>query len=87
MTKLFVGNLDWETTNEELQELFAQYGEVEEAFIVRDKFTHRSKGFGFVTMIDADAAETAKTTLHEAEFKGRNIIVNDARPANEVVGE
>lgn len=80
MAKLFVGNLDWGTTNEELKDLFAQYGEVEEAFIVRDKFTHRSKGFGFVTMPSDDEAETAKNSLHEKEFKGRNIIVNDARP-------
>jgi len=82
MAKLFVGNLDWGTTNEELQELFAKYGEVEEAFIVRDKFTHRSKGFGFVTFTNEEEAEKAKTELNEQEFKGRNIIVNDARPMN-----
>ena len=82
MAKLFVGNLDWGTTNEELQELFAKYGEVEEAFIVRDKFTHRSKGFGFVTFTNEEEAEKAKNELNEQEFKGRNIIVNDARPMN-----
>lgn len=83
MAKLFVGNLEWGTTNEELEEVFSAFGTVEEVFIVRDKFTGRSKGFGFVTMPNDEESDAAKADLHEKEFKGRNLIVNDARPANE----
>jgi RNA recognition motif-containing protein len=78
--KLFVGNLAWETTQEELQELFAQYGEVEEAIIISDKFSGRSKGFGFVTFTDEAAADEAVAQLNEKEFKGRNVVVNEAKP-------
>ena len=78
--KLFVGNLAWETTQEELQELFTQYGEVEEAIIITDKFSGRSKGFGFVTFTDDAAAEEAVAQLNEKEFKGRNVVVNEAKP-------
>ncbi len=78
--KLFVGNLAWETTQEELQELFAQYGEVEEAIIITDKFSGRSKGFGFVTFTDEAAADEAIAQLNEKEFKGRNVVVNEAKP-------
>ena len=78
--KLFVGNLDWGTTQEELQELFAAYGAVEEAIIINDKFSGRSKGFGFVTFAEDADADKATAELHESDFKGRNIIVNEARP-------
>jgi RNA recognition motif-containing protein len=78
--KLFVGSLAWETTQEELQELFAQYGDVEEAIIISDKFSGRSKGFGFVTFTDEAAADEAIAQLNEKEFKGRNIVVNEAKP-------
>ena len=78
--KLFVGNLAWETTQEELQELFAQYGEVEEAIIITDKFSGRSKGFGFVTFTDDAAADEAIAQLNEKESKGRNVVVNEAKP-------
>ena len=81
--KLFVGNLDWGMTQEELQELFAEYGEIEEAIIITDKFSGRSKGFGFVTFTDDAAADAATEALHEKEFKGRNIVVNEARPKEE----
>ncbi len=78
--KLFVGNLAWESTQEELQELFTQFGEIEEAIIITDKFSGRSKGFGFVTFTDDAAAEEAIAQLNEKEFKGRNIVVNEAKP-------
>ncbi|MBT3704996.1 RNA-binding protein [Candidatus Peregrinibacteria bacterium] len=78
--KLFVGSLAWETTQEELQELFAQYGDVEEAIIISDKFSGRSKGFGFVTFTDDAAADEAIAQLNETEFKGRKIVVNEAKP-------
>ena len=78
--KLFVGNLAWESTQEELQELFSEFGDVEEAVIITDKFSGRSKGFGFVTFTDDAAADEAIAKLNEQEFKGRKIFVNEARP-------
>ncbi len=78
--KLFVGNLDWGTTEEELQELFAQHGTVEEAIIIKDKFTNRSKGFGFVTYEEEESAAKAIEELDGYEFSGRNIVVSEARP-------
>lgn len=78
--KLFVGNLDWGTTDEELKEAFAQYGEVEEAIIIKDKFSGRSKGFGFVTFIIIEDAYKAIEALNDTEFRGRKIVVNEARP-------
>lgn len=78
--KLFVGNLAWETTQEELQELFSQFGEIEEAIIITDKFSGRSKGFGFVTFADEAAADEAIAKLNETEFKGRKVFVNEAKP-------
>ena len=74
------GNLAWETTQEELQELFSQFGEVEEAIIITDKFSGRSKGFGFVTFTDDSAADEAIAKLNETEFKGRKVFVNEAKP-------
>lgn len=81
--KLFVGNLDWGTTDEELQSLFAQYGEVEEAIILKDKFSGRSRGFGFVTYVNDEDADKAVEALNETDFKGRNIVVNEAKPPRE----
>ncbi|MBU1151904.1 RNA-binding protein [Patescibacteria group bacterium] len=81
--KLFVGNLDWATTDEELQALFAEYGEVEEAIILKDKFSGRSRGFGFVTYVNDEDADKAVEALNETDFKGRNIVVNEAKPPRE----
>lgn len=78
--KLFVGNLDWGTTQEELKDLFSQYGEVEEVIIISDRETGRAKGFGFVTFVNAEDADAAIDALHEQEFRGRNMVVNEARP-------
>ncbi len=78
--KLFVGNLAWASTQEELQELFSQYGEVEEAVIISDKFSGRSKGFGFVTFADDAAADAAIEALNGKEFKERELVVNEAKP-------
>lgn len=78
--KLFVGNLDWSTTNGELQELFSQHGEVEEAVIINDKATGRSKGFGFVTFVNDEDADKAVDALDGQDHKGRNMTVNVARP-------
>jgi RNA recognition motif-containing protein len=78
--KLFVGNIEWSITQEELQELFGQFGEVEEAIIIKDRETNRSKGFGFVTFVNSDDADKAVEGLDGYEFNGRNIAVNEARP-------
>lgn len=78
--KLFVGNIDWGMTQDELKALFEQYGTVEEAVILTDKFTGRSRGFGFVTMTDDQEAEAAIAALNGFEANGRALVVNEARP-------
>lgn len=78
--KLFVGNLSYNITSDQLSEKFAQVGTVVEAIVMTDKFTGRSKGFGFVTMSSADEANAAVTALNESEWDGRNMVVNIARP-------
>lgn len=83
--KIFVGGLSFNTTNDELADLFSQFGQVSEANIVIDKFSNRSRGFGFVTMEDADAVNAIQN-LNETNFMGRNIIVNEARPKTESSG-
>jgi RNA recognition motif-containing protein len=76
--KLYVGNLTYDTTEDNLYELFREYGEVLSAQIIIDRDTNRSKGFGFVEM--ADGADEAATALNGQNFKGRNLTVNEARP-------
>jgi len=78
--KLFVGNLAWESTQDELKELFSQFGEIEDAVIITDRYSGRSKGFGFVTFAEESSAQEAISKLNETEFKGRKIFVNEARP-------
>jgi len=78
--KLYVGNLPYSVTNEELRDLFSQSGTVESAAVVSDKFSGQSKGFGFVEMADAGEAAAAIQSLDGTEFKGRNIKVNEAKP-------
>lgn len=78
--KLFVGNIEWGVTDQDLQNLFAEYGDVEEAIIIKDKMSGRSKGFGFVTFADDAAADAAVTKLNGYELNGREISVNEARP-------
>ena len=81
--KLFVGNLDWATTEDELQALFAEFGDIEDHVIIKDKFSGRSKGFGFVTFTNDADGDAAVAKLHETEFKGRKLVVNEARPREE----
>ena len=81
---IYVGNLNWSLTNEELEQMFTPYGEVSSAKIVTDKFKNdRSKGFGFVEMPDDEAARTAISSLNETELGGRKIIVNESTPKPE----
>jgi RNA recognition motif-containing protein len=76
--KLYVGNLTYDTTEDNLVELFSEYGEVLSAQIIIDRETNRSKGFGFVEM--AHGADEAATALNGQDFRGRNLTVNEARP-------
>lgn len=79
-TKLFVGNISWGVDNQMLQEAFEQAGVVVSAFVVTDRETRRSRGFGFVEMESEEAAQAAIEMWHEKELDGRAIIVNVARP-------
>ncbi|MGJ7030263.1 RNA recognition motif domain-containing protein [Niabella hirudinis] len=77
---IYVGNLSWNLKDQDLQNLFAPYGEVTSAKIVSDKFTNRSKGFGFVEMANDDEAKAAIDALNGTEVDNRNIVVNESRP-------
>jgi RNA recognition motif-containing protein len=76
--KLYVGNLTYQVTEDELVQLFSEYGEVLSAQVIIDRDTGRSKGFAFVEM--GSGADEAISALHETDFKGRNLTVNEARP-------
>ena len=77
---IYVGNLSYETDDQSLQELFAQYGNVSSARVIIDKFSGRSRGFGFVEMPDSTEANAAINALNEQEFQGRNLRVNESQP-------
>jgi RNA recognition motif-containing protein len=78
--KLYVGNLSYSVTNEALESMFAEFGEVRSAQVIQDRDTGRSKGFGFVEMADDNAARQAIAALHDKEHDGRPLTVNEARP-------
>ena len=78
-TKLFVGSLPYSMTDDDLAELFKEFGEVASAKVIFDRETNRSKGFGFVEMDEA-AAKAAIDALNNKEVQGRTIVVNEARP-------
>lgn len=79
-TKLYVGNLDYSTTSEQLKELFAPAGSVVEAVVITDRNSGRSKGFGFVEMSKEEEAKKAIETLNGKKVQDREIVVNEARP-------
>ena len=79
-TKLYVGNLSFRVTSEDLEEYFAQAGSVESANVVFDRETGRSRGFGFVEMASEDGATSAISQFNGQEYDGRNMVVNEARP-------
>jgi RNA recognition motif-containing protein len=83
MTNIFVGNLSFQTSQDDLQAAFANYGAVERVSIVTDKFSGQSRGFGFVEMTNAGEAEAAIAALNGAEMNGRALNVNEARPRPE----
>ena len=82
-TKLYVGNLSFGVTSDDLQEHFAQAGTVESAKVVEDRDTVRSRGFGFVEMSSAEEAQAAIEQFNGQDFDGRNLVVNEARPREE----
>ena len=79
-SKLYVGNLSFDTTEVDLQDTFAQAGTVSEVALMQDKFTGRSRGFAFVTMASADEAQKAISLFHGKTVQGRPLTVNEARP-------
>ena len=81
--KLYVGNLTYETTDSDLQNLFGPFGTVQSAQVLMDRDTGRSKGFGFVEMNSGDEAQAAINGLNEKENNGRRLTVNEAKPREE----
>ena len=77
---IYVGNLSWNLKDQDLADLFTPYGEVASGKIVMDKFTQRSKGFGFVDMPNDEQAQAAIAQLNGSEVDGRNLVVNESRP-------
>ena len=85
-TKLFVGNLSFNVTENDLQDLFAQHGPVTEVNLMQDRTTGRPRGFGFVTMATKEGADAACQALNGKDWEGRALTVNEARPREERKG-
>jgi RNA recognition motif-containing protein len=83
---IYVGNLSFDVTEDELREQFAAFGQVSSVSLIKDKFTGKSRGFGFVEMADATQAQNAIQALNGKDFKGRSLTVNPARPREERSG-
>ncbi len=81
--KLYVGNLSWETTENDLQDLFEKHGAVSEVALMMDRTTGRSRGFAFVTMNDATQGNAAMAAFNGKDVQGRTLTVNEARPREE----
>ncbi|MGC9309900.1 MAG: RNA recognition motif domain-containing protein [Candidatus Nanoarchaeia archaeon] len=81
--KIFVGNLPWAVDDAKLKDMFSQFGDVSEASIITDRFTKRSKGFGFVTFGSDEAAEKAIQEMNGKEVEGRELKVDKAKPKEE----
>lgn len=79
-TKLYVGSLPYSTTEQELNQLFAQHGTVQSAKVITDRYTGQSRGFGFVEMATAEEAQKAIAALNGSALGGRTLVVNEARP-------
>jgi len=80
---IYVGNLDFKVTENDLEELFGEFGQVESARVITDKYNGRSKGFGFVTMEDDNEAKEAIEALNGKDLKSRPLTVNEAKPRKE----
>jgi cold-inducible RNA-binding protein len=85
-SKLYVGNLAYSVSNDDLHELFSQVGQVQSAAVIMDKFSGQSKGFGFVEMTTAEEVANAIRQFNDSELKGRNIKVNEAKPRESSFG-
>jgi RNA recognition motif-containing protein len=83
MTNIYVGNLSYRATEDELREAFGRYGQVDSVQIIKDRETGRSRGFAFVEMPDAEQAKAAIEQLDSADIAGRQVKVNEARPRRE----
>ncbi|MBM30480.1 MAG: RNA-binding protein [Gammaproteobacteria bacterium] len=81
--RIFVGNIPYTTTGDDLSELFGEFGEVNDARVITDRGTGRSKGFGFVDMPNDSDANEAMKSLNGSDFNGRPLTVNEARPRND----
>ena len=77
---IYVGNLSYETTDQELRQLFEEYGTVESTSVIIDKFTGKSRGFGFVVMPDKAQADAAIVAVNQKDVRGRKLKINEARP-------
>jgi len=78
--RIYVGNLPFSATDDEVREMFGEYGTVTSVSLITDRETGRPRGFGFVEMEDDDAADTAISNLHQQQMGGRSLNVNEARP-------
>ncbi len=78
--KVYVGNLPWSVDSDKLKEIFSKFGEITEATVIKDKFSGRSKGFGFVTFASKEDADKAVSEMNEKEMEGRALKVNEAKP-------
>jgi len=78
--KVYVGNLPFSIDSGKLNEMFSSYGEIEEATVISDKFSQRSKGFGFVTFKDEESAKKAIEEMNDKDVEGRKLKVNEAKP-------
>ena len=85
-SKLYVGNLSFDTTEIDLQDTFAEAGTVSEVALMQDKFTGKSRGFGFVTMSSAEEGQKAINLFHGKSVQGRPLTVNEARPREDRTG-
>jgi len=83
MKKVYVGNLSWSIDNKKLAELFSNFGETQEVTVISDKYSGRSKGFGFVTFVNDEDADKAISEMNGKEIEGRALTVNEARPMEE----
>jgi cold-inducible RNA-binding protein len=84
--KLYVGNLSYDTGEQQIEHLFAPLGVVESVKVIRDQLSGRSRGFGFVEMTNADEATAACRALDQREFEGRRLIVSEAKPQSKASG-
>lgn len=85
-TKLYVGNLSFDTTENDIQDLFSTAGTVKETILMQDKMTGKSRGFAFVTMSTEEEAQAAAQQFNGKDLHGRNLTVNEARPREDFAG-